>query len=360
MKLIKIISIIAISLVIIAFIALKNLTVYIPIDCVGVRTQQFGILGQKGVHEKDYAPGWHRNLGPIDSWVIFNSSVQTMELSKKRSQPDSLVTNAITITTADGGRVTMDITVKFRIMKDKAHLLLKKLGAGNTYKNTVYSDLEKACIDEFSKMKTEDFYNPKYRDTHNQKIMAWLTKSLKENYIELIDVLIRDIEFNPDFERRILETILAEQEAALNQSKNALAEATGKTQIIQANSKRKVDEIQEDLAKSCTILQAEMELKLATIKAEAEAYAIEKRSEADKIAVEKKATGELLIAQAEAKGTIMRNQAMQGEGGNTMAALEAAKNITFGKISISTQTTNILDLEKMTTILGATPTKKQK
>ena len=50
--------------------AIKSLTIFIPIGQTGVRIQQYSILGKKGVIEKDYGPGWHRDIGPIDNWEL--------------------------------------------------------------------------------------------------------------------------------------------------------------------------------------------------------------------------------------------------------------------------------------------------
>ena len=48
---------------------------------------------------------------------------------------------------------------------------------------------------------------------------------------------------------------------------------------------------------------------------------------------------------------------MQGVGGGTIVALEAAKNIRLGSMTVSTQSTDFLDLDKMADKLGAQSSK---
>ena len=88
MKIIKIISFIIIIILVGGWLGFKSLTVDIPIGQVGVRIQQYGLLGQKGVIDKDFGPGWHRNLGPIDKWELFDSTIQTLEMTRDQARGD--------------------------------------------------------------------------------------------------------------------------------------------------------------------------------------------------------------------------------------------------------------------------------
>ena len=121
------------------FAALKMLTVHISVGKVGVRTQEYGVLGSKGVVAEDFGPGWHRDLGPIDSWVLFDSTVQTLEMTRDPEQGSKSGRDDIQVQSADGYAVSVDVTVKYRIMAGQAHRLFRDTGSGIKYKTIVRS-----------------------------------------------------------------------------------------------------------------------------------------------------------------------------------------------------------------------------
>ena len=60
-----------------------------------------------------------------------------------------------------------------------------------------------------------------------------LLKKLDQRHIELIDILIRDISFDPQYEKKILDKKLADQDVELNKSQAIAAEKKGITRVIQ-------------------------------------------------------------------------------------------------------------------------------
>lgn len=59
-----------------------------------------------------------------------------------------------------------------------------------------------------------------------------------------------------------------------------------------------------------------------------------------------------MVKKSEAEGERLRNQAMQGVGGSTIVALEAAKNLNFVDVTVSTMNMDLLNLDGMVTLLG--------
>ena len=55
---------------------------------------------------------------------------------------------------------------------------------------------------------------------------------------------------------------------------------------------------------------------------------------------------------AEAEGERLRNEAMQGSGGNVIVALEAAKNLNLSNATFSTLHVDLLDVDAMVDRLG--------
>lgn len=339
------------------WVTLRVLTVDIPIGFVGVRTQEYGLIGKKGLVQEDFGPGYHRSLGPIDSWVFFDSTVQTLEMTRERGRGSDPGQDDVKVQSSDGNAVSVDVTVKYRIQDGHAYELYADTGSGSAYKEIVRSEAQRACMDLFGQMGTEDFYNPEVRRSTADRAKVQLGESLADNFVEVIDVLIRNVQFDPEYEGKIRMRKLADQEVELNKSLANAEKMRGKTQVIEAETKRLVAIIQKEKEAELIRMEAETDLEIATLRAEFEKYATEKTADADLIVAEKGAEGELLVKKAEAEGERLRNEAMMGVGGSTIVALEAAKNLNFKDVTISTLDIDILDIDKMATKLGASAEK---
>jgi len=358
MKAIKYISILIIILIAGSWLVFRNLTIYVPVGAVGVRIQEYGVWGEKGVVQADFAAGWHRDLGPIDSWELFDSTVQTLEMTRDTRYGDRQGRDDIQVQSADGYAVSVDVTVKFRIMEGKAHSLYQDTGSGTRYRTFVRNEAERTCIVLFGQMDTEDFYDPLVRRDKAKAVKAQLSKSLQNNFVEIIDVLIRDVQFDPEYENKIRRKKLADQEVELNKSMARAAEMLGRTQLIEAETAKLVNIIIKEKEAEIIQMQAKTDREIAKIKADYEKYITEKQADADLIDAHKGAEGTLLVKKAEAEGERLRNQAMQGVGGSTIVALEAARNLNIEEITISTLEIDLLDLDLMATKLGVPKPKK--
>jgi regulator of protease activity HflC (stomatin/prohibitin superfamily) len=353
MKIIKSISILISVLILGFWFILHSLTIDIPIGQVGVRIQQYGILGKKGLVQKDFTPGWHMNRGPLDKWLLFDSTVQTLEMTRDPRQGSDRSIDDIKVQSADGYAISLDVTVKYRIIKEHAFLLYKELGAGSKYKVFVRSEAQSACMGAFGQMKTEDFYNPIERRTTAAAVHEDLNEALNSKGLEVIEVLIRSVQFDPEYEKKIRRKKLADQEVELNISMGKAEEMSGKTQVIEAETKKLVNLVIKEKEAELIRMQAETDLKIATIKAEFDRYVKEKEADADLIAAQKDAEGTLKVLTAEAAGERMRNEALQGSGGDILVALEAAKNLNIKEVDVSTLDIDFLNLEEMVQKLGA-------
>lgn len=353
MKIIKGISFAVIALILGGWVTIKSLTVDIPIGKVGVRIQQYGLFGSQGVVDKDFGPGWHRNLGPIDKWELFDSTVQTLEMTRERNQGTSDGVDDVKVQSADGYAISLDVTVKYQIRPASAHLLYQDLGSGSKYKTIVRNEAQKSCMGSFGTMKTEDFYNPDKRRGAAEAVREMLVEELGEKHINVIDVLIRSVQFDPEYENKIRRKKLADQEVELNKSMAAAEEMSGKTQVIEAETAKLVQLVIKEKEAELIRMKAEADLTIASINANANRYVTEKQADADLINAQKNAEGLLKVRMAEAAGEKLRNEALQGSGGDIMVALEAAQNLNISSIEVSTIDLDFLDINAMAKKLGA-------
>ncbi|MCM8528460.1 MAG: SPFH domain-containing protein [Lentisphaeraceae bacterium] len=359
MKAVKIISILVILGITGFWTFIMTCTIKIPMGKAGVRINEYGVLGTKGIEDKTFGPGWHRDLGPLESWLIYDTTVQTLELTKNPNFGDRAGVDDLKIQAKGGLTVSCDITLKYRIAPGKAHQMLKQLGAGNKYKTTVRTQTENTCIAVLGKMTPVEFYKPKIRLAVTAEAKKELVANLGKHHIEVIDLLIRDITFSDQLEEKILREKIATQEVLLNQFENLAEQERGKVAEIEAQTRKLVAIIKQELNAEKITLQATTDAKIAKIVANAKLYSTKKEAEADLVADQSKAKGQLLIKKAEAAGEKLRNDAMRGVGGSTIVALEAARNINLSNITVSTVDIDFLDLNAMAERFGVVIEKKE-
>ncbi len=352
MKSIKLVCVLIVIVIFGGWAMLKALTQLVPVGQVGVRIQQYNLLGKKGIVQKDYGPGWHRDLGPVDNWELYDSTVHTLEMTKDPNRGSSRGQDDVKVQSIDGNALSLDVTVKYRIMPGQVHLLYQDTGRGTKYMTVVRNEAESACMRFFGQMKTEDFYNPARKRTASDQIRLELKDSLANNFIDVIDVLIREVEFDSRYEQEIRLKKLADQEVELNKSMAAAASMRGKTEVIEAETEKLVNIIVTETKAELVNMEAQTHLVIKTIEAESNRIATEKRADADLIVAEKEADGERQVRTAEAEGERLRNEALQGGGGNTIVALEAARNLNIKEATISTIDVDLLDIDAMVEKLG--------
>lgn len=352
MKSIKFISVLIILVTVGFWMTVRALTVFIPVGNVGVRIQQYSIFGQKGVVEKDYGPGWHRDLGPIDDWEIYDSTVQTLEMTKDPGQGSAAGRDDVKVQSVEGNNISLDVTVKYRIKDGLANKLYRDTGKGTKYRTIVRVEAEESCMKEFGTLSTEDFYSPEAKRGAASNVLDVLTVSLENNYVEIVDVLIRDIEFDQEYEAKIRKKKLADQEVQLNISMARAEEMSGKRQVIEAETAKLLLIIAKEKDAELTKMQAQNDLDVEMIRAAYKKYATEKQADANLVKAQKGAEGTILVNTAEAEGERLRNEAIQGAGGSVIVALEAARNLNMKNATISTLDVDLLDVDGMAGKLG--------
>ncbi len=349
----KVINALSVIVVIAGFLA-----VFPHFVIIKIKPGQTGVLNRQfagGLVAEDFGPGYWLDLGPLHTWDIMDTTVQTLNMLR---QTKTFVRRAdieqpLHVKSSDGATVTLDVTVKYQIMPGKAWQVLKDFGKNEEYKSKVRNEVIEVMRTELGALTAEMFYKPLKRRTTAETIEERLQQRLDRMHVKLVNVLIRDIEFEKRFEEQIKRKALAQQDALLQQSLAKAADYRGRTNKIKAETEAKVVVIEEDKKKTLTTMRAENDKKRQKIEADYKKYVTETESAAELYASQKEAQGILLLKDAEAQGEALRRQALSGDGGRFLVALETVKNIQLGEIAVSTQLVNPLDLERMMEMLGA-------
>ena len=85
MKSIKMISVLIIVIAIGAYIIVKSTLTHIPVGIVGVRTQEYAIIGKKGVVQEDFAPGWRSIFTSPPTAMQITATLKLAKMDKVRA-----------------------------------------------------------------------------------------------------------------------------------------------------------------------------------------------------------------------------------------------------------------------------------
>ena len=337
--------------IIFIILGVKFATVKVRVDQVGVKTVIWGV--KRGVVQKDYGPGWHRYIRKTETWDLFDSTVQTFNLTREARTPEGKIeSRELPIRTADDYNVTVDIVLKYQIKKGKAYKIAQEIGPGNRYKSFLLSDVREVARNVLGKMTEKNLYDPDEKRRRAEEAKQLLQSKVESRHIEVIDWLILDMRFDPQLERKIKNVKLAELDELLNISREKAVNQTGITQTVDATTEALAEKIRSNKEGQKVALKAEMVTKVTSILADANKFKIEKVAEGNLYKEERRAAGELLIARAKAEGERLRRGAMTGLGGDLIVALEAVRNINLSDVIVSTQDIDLLDIDKMVEKLG--------
>ena len=341
------------SAIIIIAIGIRFMIIRVEIDQIGVKTSVWSL--KRGVVQKDFKPGWHRYIRQIETWDIYDGTVQTFNFTREARTPDGKIeSRELPIRTADDYDVTVDIIIKYQIKKGRAHKIREEIGPGDRYKGFIASDIREISRNVLGKMTEKDLYDPDQKRRRAAEAKQLLSSAFESRHINIIDFLILDMRFDPQLERKIKNVKLAELDQVLNISKERAVNQRGITQTIDATTEALAEKIQSNKDGKIVSLNAEMITKVTEVLADANKFLIEKKAEGDLYKEERRAAGELLIARAKAEGERLRRKAMTGAGGNLIVALEAARNINLDDVVVSTQDVDLLDIGKMIDKFGET------
>ncbi|MCX7017069.1 MAG: SPFH domain-containing protein [Candidatus Sumerlaeota bacterium] len=305
--------------------------IQIKYDQTGVRTHNFG--PNKGIVDQDYSPGFHRFLWPLDTWHVLPSTAQHIHFSKEGWSPVGPTTEPLNLTSAGGDRVVMTAEVLFRIADGEAHHVLQESGPEERYREVVRGLAQDAARVQFGRLPTEDFYNATNREKAREEAANVLRESLKPRGIELVDFLVETIEFDPNYENLIKQKKIADQQVLLQVARGKAAEEAGKVDMIKTQTNVKIQKINQETEAAITQKGTEMQLQIASLQAEASKYAKQKDAEGAAYESKQKAEGEKLIKDAEAEGARRMNEALSGEGGRNVVALEAVQQMNLVEVT---------------------------
>lgn len=232
------------------FILLASAIVIIPAGHIGVVFNAISGVKMRPLHE-----GLNFIIPGIESVTVYNARVLNYTMSHSVGEGQKTASNdAVYAPTKEGLLVGLDVTILYRIEKEKAPELHRKLGPD--YEDKIIRPETRNHI----RMAVKDYgildvYGPKREEIQN-RIYTQLRKRLLPKRIICLEVLLRDVLFPEDFAKAIRDKQVAQQDAQKMVYVLEKEQKEAERKVIEAGGQAKAIEIvQEALSKNPNYIQ---------------------------------------------------------------------------------------------------------
>jgi len=301
---------------------------------VGVLVCKIGLgCAHKGVQDQLYPPGSTTLfLARIRDFYTFDTKVQNLEMVLAQGRGDRGAQDDLEFKTTDGNDISMDVTVSWTIDPQAAPRILQNVGTStDEVKEKLVRPMARALVrDVLNELDSEAVYNSDKRFQKAEKARQVLSEALSPFGIVVLQVILHEHRFNPEYERVIHDRKLAEQRAEQLKSEAEAANQEALRNLETARGKVAAD-----------IAGAQGELQQNKLAADAAYFAAQQNSDA--IMAERT---------AHAKAVAKRNEALRGSGGRAMVKLKIAealqgKSLILIPAATAGSTFNRLDMNKL-------------
>jgi len=149
-------------------------------------------------------PGIHFKLPGAEKIIIFSTRVEKIDMRAKTG-------NAIVALSIEGLPASLDVTILYRIVPDKADRIYKNYGIN--YANKLIVPIAREAIrNVVAQYKIEDLYSTK-RARLQTNIYRDIKEKLEKCDIEVVDVLLRNVKLPSKVVEKIEEKLRAKEEA---------------------------------------------------------------------------------------------------------------------------------------------------
>jgi len=237
--------------------------VFIPPEERGV---VISAIAPKGYREEALQPGLRWMIPYFESVVRYRISRQTYTMSIAEMEGQVQGDDSVYARTSDGQEILMDASVIYAVDQDKVIQL--HIDWQSRYVEELVRPLARGIIrDAVSQFGVEEVYSTK-RVEMTEMIQAEMTRKLAENGLTLVDFVLRNITFSPEYAASVEQKQIAEQQAqqAFFVVEQRRQEAEQARQVAQGKA-------------DAVVIEAEGRAEARVIEAQAEAEALQKISD---------------------------------------------------------------------------------
>ena len=277
--------------------------------------------------------GYHFFIPYLANFYELDRSIQKLNLAWDQG-PGKPSGQDIKLKTSDGNNVSLDVTVNYKIIPEKAVEILQKCGTGLRFADIlVEPSARHACLAMFGRLSTEELYDAAKRDEMAQATLKLMNEQLMPHGLEVITVIPGEFRFYREYEQVIHEKKQADQEVEEQQAQARATVEEQERQLIETHKKAetRLATTQGDCENK--LIQAQAEANKTKRDAEGRSRAMRVIADSQLYTATQQALGRRATLMAEADGMEQLRKSMSGDGGVAMVGLEYTKQLNKIKFS---------------------------
>jgi hypothetical protein len=241
--------------------------------------------------------------------------------------------NPVILKTRDGGDVSLDLIIQYRLISNMADNVVKNTGIGNTYKEKWIRDYAKTiCRYEFGELEIGEFPEAEKRRQKTQEASEELDRLLNQHGILMTSLNFIDYRYYREYAEKIQERRIADKEVQEQRSRGKAAKENQERVVTEET--KKLDVAISRFRGQLYNMEIDAKAEAAKVKQEGIAYLLKAKFDADAEYERLRRDAEAILAvkEAEAAGILALRDALEGEGGRNLVKLEYAKRLREAKI----------------------------
>ena len=269
----------------------------------------------------------------IQNLYILDKSEQSTPMTSANISAEYPQGNPVILKTRDGGDVSLDLIIQYRLISNMADNVVKNTGIGNTYKEKWIRDYAKTiCRYEFGELEIGEFPEAEKRRQKTQEASDELDRLLNQHGIMMTSLNFIDYRYYREYAEKIQERRIADKEVQEQRSRGKAAKENQERVVTEET--KKLDVAISRFRGQLYNMEIDAKAEAAKVKQEGIAYLLKAKFDADAEyeRLRKDAEAILAVKEAEAAGILALRDALEGEGGRNLVKLEYAKRLREAKI----------------------------
>ncbi len=324
----------------------------VPVGFVGVRQQNFG---GSGLDATDHPAGLVFCVRGLHSLHLVETCTQVLAFAW---ESEGGTWPALDVRTRDGNMVNISVALPYRVRRGEAHQLVAE-GLKLAYPLRVKATAEKVLLEELGSLSSEELMSTDLRAARAGATLERLKPLLVQFHVEVESVLVTQVLFKGEYEKKLQQKQLTSQEAQLHRAAAEVEDAKKKVELYEQRTNALVQDTLVDWDKRIQERYVEGQRKIAEVQADARFYDKTRRAEADAQSSKEVFEGERALTQAQGLKEELANRTYGTEGGRLLLARQAAQNLNIRQVTLNSndpRVPSVLDLDELAhRLLGDAP-----
>ena len=285
------------------------------------------------------------NIKTIDraGAVVYYPFIQDLYILDKREQEAPMASsnisadfpqgNPIILKTRDGGDVSIDLVIQYKLISKIANQVVQDTGFGEEFKEKWIWDYARTiCRYEFGDLSISEFPDSAKREEKIRASTNELNNLLNPHGIFVTSLNFIDYRYYREYAEKIHERRLADKEVE-EQVQRASAARQNQNRVVTEETK-KLDVAISRFSGTLHQMERDANAESDKIRDSGKAYLIKARLDADAEydRLEKHAASILAVKKAEAEGIFALKKALEGAGGRNLVKMEYARRLRNAKV----------------------------